>query len=66
VDEIPTIKVKPQSAEQGDFVLINEADFDPKVHERFEAGGGATPSAARLDNADKKPAPRRRKRRARK
>lgn len=33
---IPTIKVKPWGADQGDHVLINECDFDPAVHKRFE------------------------------
>jgi hypothetical protein len=41
-----TIKVKPWSADQGDHVLINESDFDSKVHEKFDesddsATGGA-------------------------
>lgn len=33
---IPTIKVKPWGEGQGDHVVINEADFDPSKHERFE------------------------------
>ncbi|WP_443697687.1 hypothetical protein [Pseudomonas sp.] len=28
-----TIQVKPWGEGQGDFVEINEQDFDPKVHE---------------------------------
>jgi hypothetical protein len=41
-----TIKVKPWGADQGDHVLINESDFDPKVHERVDdAEDGAAPSA---------------------
>ncbi|RKG37886.1 HeH/LEM domain-containing protein [Acinetobacter sp. WCHAc060007] len=35
-----TIKIKPSSPDQGDFVVINESDFDPKVHELVE---GETP-----------------------
>lgn len=31
--DIATVKVKPWSPDQGDFVLINESDFDPEVHE---------------------------------
>lgn len=31
-----TIKVKPWGEGQGDFVLINEEDFDPERHELFE------------------------------
>lgn len=34
--DVPTIKVKPWSADQGDYVVINESDFDAAVHERFE------------------------------
>jgi hypothetical protein len=34
--EIKTVKVKPWDPEQGDHVVINEADFDPKVHELLE------------------------------
>lgn len=28
-----TLKVKPWGEGQGDFVVINEADFDPDLHE---------------------------------
>lgn len=35
---VPTIKVKPWSKDQGDFVEINECDFDPAIHQRFEPG----------------------------
>ncbi len=31
-----TIKVKPWGEDQGNFVLINEEDFDAAVHEPFE------------------------------
>lgn len=33
-----TVKVQPWSEDQGDFVLINEEDFDEGVHKRFEDG----------------------------
>lgn len=61
---IPTIRVMPWGADQGEYVVINEADFDPAVHTRFEAGGGAPHAAPRLDP----PAPKKRaaKRKARK
>ena len=36
-ETVPTIKVKATDPEQGEFVLINESDFDSAVHERFEA-----------------------------
>ncbi len=32
-----TINVKPWGKGQGDFVVINKADFDPKVHELLDA-----------------------------
>lgn len=32
-----TIKVQPWGEDQGDFVLINEEDFDESVHKRFDA-----------------------------
>lgn len=31
-----TIQVKPWSDDQGDFVIINEVDFDPKFHELLD------------------------------
>lgn len=33
-DIVPTVRVKAWGKGQGDFVDINESDFDPKVHER--------------------------------
>lgn len=38
-----TIKVKPWGKDQGDHVLIDAADFDPKVHKLVE--GEETPAA---------------------
>lgn len=35
MDTCPTIKIKPSHPSQGDFVEINEEDFDPKVHRPF-------------------------------
>lgn len=32
-----TIRVKPWGKDQGDFVVINEADFDPLKHELLTA-----------------------------
>ena len=34
-ETVATVKVLPWSSDQGDFVLINEADFDPVKHEAF-------------------------------
>lgn len=44
-----TIQVKPWGQDQGDYVIINEEDFDPKVHQLLDAApaggkGGAKPS----------------------
>ena len=32
-----TIKVKPWDVSQGDFVVINAADFDPSLHIALDA-----------------------------
>ncbi len=34
-DTVPTIKVKPWSKDQGDFVEINADDFDPEIHTEY-------------------------------
>lgn len=46
-DICKTVKVKPSSKEQGDFVVINEEDFDPKVHTL--AKGESAPEAAKIE-----------------
>lgn len=33
---MPVIKVKPWGQDQGDYVLIEESDFNAEVHELFE------------------------------
>jgi hypothetical protein len=33
---VPTVRVKPWAESQGEFVIINEADFDPAVHTLFD------------------------------
>lgn len=44
---IETMKVKPWGKDQGEYVLINAADFDPKVHTAFdEAPAKAAPKKA--------------------
>jgi hypothetical protein len=30
-----TIKIRPSSPDQGEYVLIEEEDFDPDIHERL-------------------------------
>lgn len=35
--DVPTLRVKSSHPSQGDHVIINESDFDPAVHELFDA-----------------------------
>lgn len=44
-----TIKVKPWSADQGDHVLINAADFDPAVHQALDEAPAADTTEAASD-----------------
>lgn len=37
MDTCETMKVKPWGDDQGDHVLINASDFDPKIHTAFDA-----------------------------
>lgn len=34
-DTCPTVKVQPWGKNQGDFVEINEEDFDEKIHKKL-------------------------------
>lgn len=43
-DQLPVLKVKPWAPSQGEFVHINEADFDPDVHELFDTPTDAQPA----------------------
>lgn len=36
-DTVPTVKVMPWSDDQGEFVVINESDFDAEKHTLFDA-----------------------------
>lgn len=36
MESCKTIKIKPSHESQGDYVLINESDFDASKHELFE------------------------------
>lgn len=48
-----TIKVMPWGEGQGDFVLINEDDFDADVHKRYEEGAkkaGSQPKAPTVED----------------
>lgn len=44
------IKVKPWGKDQGDYVLINESDFDEKKHEKYEE-----PSPPKVSESQTKP-----------
>lgn len=57
MDICPTIKVKPWSKDQGEYVEINSADFDPEIHTAFDAP--ASDEAA----APEQPKPRAKRRR---
>jgi hypothetical protein len=35
-DEVKTIRIKPSHESQGDYVVINESDFDEAVHELYQ------------------------------
>lgn len=55
-----TIKVKPWGEGQGDFVLVNEEDFNPEAHQLFDDAPAEKPKAARKakqpEQADDAPA----------
>jgi hypothetical protein len=36
-----TVKIMPSHESQGDFVVINESDFDPKKHGLYVEGSAA-------------------------
>lgn len=46
---VPTIKVKPWGDDQGDFVVINEEDFDESVHKKLSAAELKKLSAAEAE-----------------
>lgn len=46
----PTIKIKSSDPKtQGDFVEINESDFDPKKHELFVEGSAPAPKPVKIN-----------------
>ncbi|PRD42114.1 hypothetical protein C5748_18365 [Phyllobacterium phragmitis] len=47
-----TIHVKPWSKDQGEYVIINKADFDPKRHELFEEAAPVSVPASTSDFVD--------------
>lgn len=44
---VPTIRIKAADPAQGEFVVINELDFDPDKHELFDAPTKAADAAPR-------------------
>lgn len=50
MNEVKVVKVKPWGKKQGDHVLINEVDFNPKRHTLIE--GASAP-----DNGEREAAP---------
>jgi hypothetical protein len=42
---IETMKVKPWGADQGDHVIINAEDFDPKIHTALDEKPAPKPRA---------------------
>lgn len=46
------VKVKPWGKDQGDYVLIEEEDFDPDTHELYEEPA-VTPAASGGDGPQK-------------
>ncbi len=47
-----TIKVMPWGDDQGDFVLINEDDFDASVHKAYDEGAKKAPSQPKAPSVD--------------
>lgn len=41
-----TIKIKPSHPSQGDFVIIEEADFDPTKHQKYDEQKPTVPAEA--------------------
>jgi len=61
VGEIPTVKVKNPDA-PGEFMIINQRDFQEGVHELFDApgkpaGGGGAKAKGKGDKGDSKSEP---------
>lgn len=54
-EDCKTIKVKATSADQGDFVVINEADFDASVHQLLDQPDAEPSRKPRAKKADAEP-----------
>lgn len=46
IDKTPVVKVHPWGKGQGDFVEINESDFDPQKHKLYNAKAPSVPPVA--------------------
>lgn len=57
-----TMKIKPSHESQGEYVIINESDFDPSIHEAYDdvqrqSEEKAEAAEAEVDGAPKKRGP---------
>lgn len=55
MQEVETVKIQAEHESQGEFVIINKDDFDPKVHKEY--GAAAKPKTAPKKAAPKAKAP---------
>ena len=46
---LETVKIMSSSKEQGEFVLINKADFDPEVHTLYGHDADAKPAMSKAE-----------------
>lgn len=51
VIKMPTVKVMPSSPSQGDYVVIEESDFEGEIHELYVEPNEAAPEK---ENKNKK------------
>ncbi|GGY87640.1 hypothetical protein [Shewanella fodinae] len=49
--KVETVKIKAAHESQGEFVVINKADFDSDKHELFEQAEAEKPTRARKAKA---------------
>lgn len=55
-ESVETVQVMPWSESQGDFVVINKSDFDPKKHKMYDPKAGSE-----KEPAEEKPKPTRKR-----
>jgi hypothetical protein len=56
MNDLKTVKIKPSHESQCNFVLINEADFNPDLHELFDPAEPPVEAAPKMTVADIKQA----------